>query len=135
MAKKQQQQAAGQKGERNDGPPGSGPIELVPDTDPPRVVMGGKCVKGERGRGDYTIITQTNGQPDTIRYPKNVGQCGPLTILCLDGTGRPIPNSDVTLAKGHSLRQFSAGGGRHFSIAFYCTHTDKGGECKIEFDR
>jgi len=134
MVKKQQQKAARQKGEPNDGPPASGPIEPAPNSVPPRVIMGGNCVEGRPGRGNYTIITQTNGQPDTIRYPKNVGECGPLTMLCLDSNGRPVPNTDVTLAKGDSLRQFSAGGGRHFSIAFYCTKTD-GGACKIEFDR
>ena len=132
------QQAGPAKGERTPAKderiPHSGPIR--DNGPPPRVSMTGRCIDaGAAPLGNYTVISQTNGQPDTIRYPKNTGECGPLTLVCLDVIGRPIPGTTAVLEKGHSLRQYSANGGRTHSIAFYCTKKDQGGACQIEFDR
>ena len=101
----------------------------------PRVTIEGKCVEGEAGAGNYTIISQPNGQDETIMYPKNVGNCGPLTILCLDAMGRPLFGTRLTLATGEGVRRYSSRVGT-FSIVFYCTRATTGGEdCKLEFDR
>jgi hypothetical protein len=82
----------------------------------------------------YTVVSQCNGQDDTIMYPKNTGDCGPLTLVCLDLNGAPLATSRRTLQQGRSLRRYSSQGGT-YAIAFYCQHKAGTGKCKLEFDR
>lgn len=93
----------------------------------PRVTITGTCDKKP------TTISKTNGQSDTLMYPKNVGTCGNLTITCLDSLGRRHVTSVATLAPGQSLRRYDTARNTH-SIVFACDGKGKG-VCKIEFDR
>lgn len=110
---------------------------LTDPTPPARVTLDGKCVTltgdGEPEAGDYTLISKTNGQSDTIMYPKNAGDCGPLTIVCFNVIGRKIANSELTLAPGASVRRYDSARTTD-SIQFYCKHAS-GTTCKLEFDR
>ncbi len=94
----------------------------------PRVTITGTC------DGKTTTISKTNGQSDTLMYPKNVGTCGNLTITCLDSLGRRHVTSVATLAQGQSLRRYDTARNTH-SIVFSCDGKGKGKVCKIEFDR
>jgi hypothetical protein len=108
----------------------TGAIEPIAAPDVPRVTIKGSCDREHK----RTIISKPNGGvTETIRYPKNAGTCGPLTIVCLDNTDRRIPGTEVTIEPNESLRQYSSTGSRTFTVVFYCSGDS--GECKLEFDR
>ena len=94
--------------------------------EPPRITVEGTC------DGKVTVISQTNGQSDTLMYPKNVGTCGNVVIYCRDSLGRKHTTSEVVLGAGKSLRRYDTIRNTH-SIVFYCD--GDGGECILEFDR
>ncbi len=116
------------KKEKDDGKPKGGTLEPVEvgEDETPRVKITGTCDK------NTTLISKTNGQSDTLMYPKNAGTCGNLTIICLDSLDRKQETSAVKLAPGQSLRRYDTIRNTH-SIVFSCDG-DKG-TCIIEFDR
>jgi hypothetical protein len=85
------------------------------------------------------IISQLNGEPRIIHWPKNVGTCI-LHLVALDKDGKEIPNTEVTLPDtGDELESYTAPKGA-FSIAYYCTFKDFDGDtksehCILEIDR
>lgn len=85
------------------------------------------------------IISQTNGEPRIIYWPKNAGTCI-LHLVALDKDGKEIPNTEATLPDtGDELESYTAPKGA-FSIAYYCTFKDFDGDtksdhCILEIDR
>ena len=85
------------------------------------------------------IISQTNGEPRIIYWPKNVGGCV-LHLVALDNAGKEIPNTEVTLPDpGDELESYISPKGA-FSIAYYCSIKDFDGDtkladCILEIDR
>ena len=124
------EEVADKKKGKDDGKPKGGVLESVEvgEGETPRVAIKGTCDK------KTTLISKTNGQSDMLMYPKNAGNCGNLTITCLDSLDRKQETSAVTLAPGQSLRRYDMVRNTH-SIVFSCDGKGDDKECKIEFDR
>lgn len=89
--------------------------------------------------GQPTVISQpnNNGNVETIKWPKNTGDCGSWVVIrCLDAQDQLIPGTEVWLGRGKSMKSYMSPPTAH-KIVFYCPDHDitKGKNCKIEIDR
>lgn len=129
------QEQVSRRGDKGDAATPAGPLQGGELTDGAtgiaRVTLKGVCPK-ENQTPVNTVISKTNGSAETIRYPKNTGDCGDITLKCLDDDGRRIRGTEVTLAKGQSIRSYSTQA-RTSAIAFSCAGGP--GACQLEFDR
>jgi hypothetical protein len=82
--------------------------------------------------GTTNVISKTNYQPHTIKWPKNAGEC-PLLISCFDKDGNELEYTRQVLSQGRTIESYSSDANA-VSICLSRTDTDQN-ECKIELDR
>lgn len=110
-------------------------------------LSGGNIIKEKAERieiqgscdGQSTVISQpnNNGNVETIRWPKNTGDCGPWVVIrCLNAQDQLIPGTDVWIGRGKSIKSYTSPPTAQ-KIVFFCPDHDMthGTACKIEIDR
>ena len=96
---------------------------------PTRVELEGKCDKS------VTTIAQTNGNVETINWPKNTGDCGDwVVIVSLDKAKAKIQGTEFWLGRNKTIKSYKSPPNA-YSIGFYCPDSEYGGKCKLEIDR
>lgn len=85
--------------------------------------------------GKKKVIAQTNGEPRTIHWPKNIGGCT-LHLVSLDRAGKEIPDTGASLIdRGDEIESYTSPKGA-YSIAYYCDFDgDIRPDCALEIDR
>jgi hypothetical protein len=64
------------------------------------------------------VISQTNGKPHTIYWPKNAGTCL-LKIVSIGKDKKPIAGTELELSSGEDGESYTSPDGAQ-AIAFYC---------------
>jgi hypothetical protein len=94
-----------------------------------RFELEGSCDKA------VTTISQTNGNVETINWPKNTGDCGDWVVLVsLDKQKMPVQGTEFWLGRNKTIKSYKSPAGA-YSVGFYCPDTEHGGKCKLEIDR
>ena len=83
--------------------------------------------------GNWVVVAKTNGQPEKLSWPKNIGDC-PLELACRDANLNLIGNSRMTLAKNSTVKSYQSGAGV-VDIVFGCAVGSFDAKCILELDR
>ena len=83
--------------------------------------------------GKQTRISRTNGEPHTIYWPKNAGECT-LHIFSVDKDGKTVRDTTLNLQGSDEQESYTSPKGA-YAIVFECDGAAGGTNCVLEIDR